>query len=196
MLLTDTNVQGHVVIRDKDTGEVLVDKCNAVHSGNLSAVIVKALSSDPAGHIRYIAFGNYGTTISGSTIEYAPTNTGTIRDEFDALHNETFYKELDNSIGNTAVSILGSTNYSDIKVTATLDFIEKNLSQESIDRSDNIDGVAVFDELALYAGLPGISDDRLADSDAIMITHVVFNPIQKSANRSIEIDYTLRIQVN
>ena len=37
-------VQGHVLITDKNTGEVLVDKKNAIHFGNMAYVIATALS--------------------------------------------------------------------------------------------------------------------------------------------------------
>lgn len=75
----------------------------------------------------------------------------------------------------------------------------------------------VFNEIALYAGTPNIfpgdstetvaevnnfvgqlPNFSLTDPDVkskLMLTHAVFHPVQKSANRSIEIIYTLRIQM-
>ena len=37
-------VEGHILITDKTTGEVLVDKKNAIHHGNMAFVIASALS--------------------------------------------------------------------------------------------------------------------------------------------------------
>jgi hypothetical protein len=51
-----------------------------------------------------------------------------------------------------------------------------------------MDGNFVFDELGLRS--------KSAEADALgrLITHVIFHPIQKSLNRLIQIDYTVRIQ--
>lgn len=71
----------------------------------------------------------------------------------------------------------------------------------------------VFNEIGLFAGtdnlFPGSFTSSISEVDnfitqgvdfagtrsKLMITHVVFHPIQKSANRSLEIIYTLRIQM-
>jgi hypothetical protein len=39
-----------------------------------------------------------------------------------------------------------------------------------------------------FSNLPGVKSK-------LMLTHVIFHPIQKAANRSLEIIYTLRIQM-
>jgi hypothetical protein len=44
-----------------------------------------------------------------------------------------------------------------------------------------------FDELGLKTWNGAVDNLRL-------ITHVIFHPVQKSLNRQIQIDYTLRIQ--
>ena len=36
---------------------------------------------------------------------------------------------------------------------------------------------------------------NIAEADKILITHVIFHPVQKSLNRTLEITYTLRIQM-
>lgn len=71
----------------------------------------------------------------------------------------------------------------------------------------------VFNEIALFSGsndlFIGDSTQNVSDvtrfvnqgvnfssgQSKLMLTHVVFHPIQKSANRSLEIIYTLRIQM-
>ena len=50
-----------------------------------------------------------------------------------------------------------------------------------------IDGNFVFDELGLKSWEGVIGEGNL-------LTHVVFHPVQKSLNRLIQIDYTVRIQ--
>lgn len=74
----------------------------------------------------------------------------------------------------------------------------------------------VFNEIGLFAGSSNLFDGSFtqtaAEVDAfvaqtpnfsttasskskIMLTHVIFHPVQKSANRSLEIIYTLRVQM-
>lgn len=192
-------VTGYVKIRDKKTNEILFDGQNAVHFGNIAASMVKALAGDETGQVRYMAFGNGGTRIaSDGEIIYKEPNVSIIRNNTDSLYNETFHKEIDQSLQNKISVILGSTNFSDLKTTVTLTFDESNLNQGIIDRgtslADGSKGASVFDELALYTGAPGITG-LLSESSATMITHLVFHPIEKSTNRELEIEYTLRIEM-
>ena len=60
-------------------------------------------------------------------------------------------------------------------------------SQQAFDNSTNFNGDYVFDELGLQCW-------NVSASDLLLITHVIFHPVQKSLNRQIQIDYTLRIQ--
>jgi hypothetical protein len=77
--------------------------------------------------------------------------------------------------------------YSDLLVTCLLDFGEPS-DQSAFDNSTSQNGEYVFDELGLRAyGLDGLGTGRL-------LTHVIFHPVQKSLNRMIQIDYTVRIQ--
>ena len=61
--------------------------------------------------------------------------------------------------------------------------------QEAFDNTTNFNGDYVFDELGLksWEGTENGSTNKL-------LTHVIFHPVQKSLNRLIQIDYTLRIQ--
>jgi hypothetical protein len=45
----------------------------------------------------------------------------------------------------------------------------------------------VFDELGLQCW-------NGSATNLLLITHVIFHPVQKSLNRQIQIDYTMRIQ--
>jgi hypothetical protein len=59
--------------------------------------------------------------------------------------------------------------------------------QQAFDNTTNFDDDFVFDELGLksWTGTAGTGK---------LLTHVVFHPVQKSLNRLIQIDYTVRIQ--
>ena len=77
--------------------------------------------------------------------------------------------------------------YSDILVSCLLDFGEPS-GQQAFDNATNSDGTYIFDELGLRAyssSGPGAGP---------LLTHVIFHPVQKSLNRLIQIDYTIRIQ--
>jgi len=54
-----------------------------------------------------------------------------------------------------------------------------------------MDSSYVFDELGLLANIGTNSAGSVVTR---LLTHVVFHPVQKSLNRQIQIDYTVRIQ--
>ena len=77
-------MQGHLLIRDAETGEELVNKRNAIHFGNMAFVIANALSywKTEDNGIYHMAFGNGGSDVLNTgAINYKTTNTGNIRDE-------------------------------------------------------------------------------------------------------------------
>jgi hypothetical protein len=80
--------------------------------------------------------------------------------------------------------ISGAT-YSDILISCLLDYGEP-LDQEAFDNSVDMNGSFVFDELGLKSYNP--------NGEGKLLTHVVFHPVQKSLNRLLQIDYTIRIQ--
>ena len=69
------NVSGHILITDKETGEELVNKRNAIHYGNMARVVALALKNADNEYINFIAYGSGGTSVdtSGkvSTLGYA-----------------------------------------------------------------------------------------------------------------------------
>ena len=79
------------------------------------------------------------------------------------------------------------TVYTDILVTCLLDYGEPP-TQQAFDNSTNFNGEYVFDEL----GLKSFSTE--GPNTGMLLTHVIFHPVQKSLNRLIQIDYTIRIQ--
>ena len=185
-------IEGFVKIHDPKTGEVLVDKKNAIHYENISIAMAQTLSNRDLGWIYTMAFGNGGSSVDPTgVITYLPPNTtGQNAD----LYNETYSKVVDdNSSANTdaannKMTVLHTTGkvYTDILVTCLLDYGEP-AGQQSFDNSTNFNGEYVFDELGLKCWNGAVDNLRL-------ITHVIFHPVQKSLNRQIQIDYTLRIQ--
>jgi hypothetical protein len=186
------NIQGHVLIRDPNSGEVLVDKRNAIHYENISVAMAQTLSDRNLGYIYEMAFGNGGSSVDPTgVITYLPPNTtGTNA----SLYNQTYQKVVnDNSAANLdplnnkmTVLHVPNTVYTDILVTCLLDYGEPP-QQQAFDNSTNFNGEFVFDELGLRVW-NGAADNLK------LITHVIFHPVQKSLNRQIQIDYTLRIQ--
>jgi hypothetical protein len=89
----------------------------------------------------------------------------------------------------TVNHVVGNT-YSDILVQCLLDYGEPS-GQFAFDNGTDTDSTYTFDELGLLANY-GI--DGQGNVITQLLTHVVFAPIQKSLNRQIQIDYTVRIQ--
>jgi hypothetical protein len=185
-------IEGFVKIHNPATGEILVDKKNAIHYENISIAMAQTLSNRDLGYIYLMAFGNGGSSVDPTgVITYLPPNTtGQNAD----LYNETYTQVVDDNSAsnldalNNKMTVLHTTGkvYTDILVTCLLDYGQP-VGQQAFDNSTNFNGEYVFDELGLKCWNGSATDLRL-------ITHVIFHPVQKSLNRQIQIDYTLRIQ--
>jgi hypothetical protein len=187
-----TNVQGFLKIYDPISGEVFVDKKNAIHYENISICMANTLSDRNTGYIYKMAFGNGGSAVDPTgVITYLPPNT---TGQNASLYNETYSKVVDdNSAANTdpannymTVVHTSGAVYTDIITTCLLDYGEP-AGQQAFDNSTNFNGEYVFDELGLQCW-------NGSATNLLLITHVIFHPVQKSLNRQIQIDYTLRIQ--
>lgn len=183
--------EGHIKIFDPETGEVFQDKRNAIHYENMSVAMVQSLSNQNLGTIYEMSFGSGGTTVDPTgLITYLTPNTVGINS---SLYNQTYTKTVDqNAIANVdptrnkmEVRHISGATYSDIVVSCLLDYGEPD-DQEAFDNSVNLDGNFVFDELGLKSYNP--------DGEGKLLTHVIFHPVQKSLNRLLQIDYTIRIQ--
>ena len=192
MELGPTLVEGFLKIYDPQSQEVFVDKHNAIHYENMSIALAQSIANTNLGFIYAMAFGNGGSAVDPTgVITYLPPNTtGQNAD----LYNQTYLKVVDqNSAANTDparnnLTVLHSTGkvYTDVLVSCLLDYGEPS-GQQAFDNSTNFNGEFVFDELGLKAW-------EGASNDLMLITHVIFHPVQKSLNRQIQIDYTVRIQ--
>ena len=185
------HIQGHIKIHNPETGEVIVDKRNAIHYENMSLSLAESLGNGGAGWIHEMAFGNGGTSVdpTGIITYLTPNSTGTNA----SLYNQTFKKVVDDrSVANTdpvrnkiETRHVSGTNYTDVLVTCLLDYGEPS-GQDAFDTATDQNSLYVFDELGLKA--------YAADGNGRLLTHVVFHPVQKSLNRLVQIDYTVRVQ--
>jgi hypothetical protein len=186
-------IQGFLKITDRNTGEVLVDKSNAINYENISIAMANTLSNQlNTGWIYSMAFGNGGSAVDPTgVITYLPPN---VIGQNASLYNETYAKivdqnsasNLDPTNNNMTVLHTPGNVYTDILVTCLLDYGEPP-GQQAFDNSTNFNGDYVFDELGLQCW-------NGSATNLYLITHVIFHPVQKSLNRQIQIDYTLRIQ--
>ena len=184
-------LQGHIKISNPETGEIIVDKRNAIHYENMSISLAESLANAGQGTIYEMAFGNGGTSIdpTGIITYLTPNSTGTNA----SLYNQTFIKVVDDrSVNNTDPARnkiesrhVSGTNYTDIVVSCLLDYGEPT-GQDAVDNATNADSLYVFDELGLVSYSPS--------GQGRLLTHVIFHPVQKSLNRLIQIDYTVRVQ--
>ncbi len=184
-------VNGHIKIHDPKSGEVYVDKRNAIHYENMSIALAESLANQGQGMIYEMSFGNGGTSVDPTdSITYlTPNSTGTNA----SLYNQTFTKVVDDrSTSNTdpvrnkiETRHVSGTNYTDIVVTCLLDYGEPE-GQDAFDTATDTTNLYVFDELGLKSYSPS--------GDGRLITHVIFHPVQKSLNRLVQIDYTVRVQ--
>lgn len=241
-------VVGHLTIKDRDTGEVLIDQHNDILYGNLAAALAHSLIGNRNSFLFYMAFGNGGAYIGPTgLIQYKSTLGGAnslVKNPTANLYNTIYVKKMSNdSTATSAITPLSkayvpgendATNYEDVLAEVVLDYNEPSvgitsstINQLSVDNSNFVGTNAsvspptvfdpstlVFNEIGLFAGsdnlFTGSSTATVADvnnfvtatpnynltagtKSKIMLTHVVFHPQQKAANRALEIFYTLRI---
>jgi len=185
-------ITGHIKITDRNTGEVLEDKDNQINYENISISMAKSLSDQGTGWIYKMAFGNGGSAVDPTgVITYLPPN---VIGQNASLYNETYAQivdqnsasNLDRANNNMTVLHTSGNPYTDILVSCLLDYGQP-AGQQAFDNSTNFNGEYVFDEL-------GLQCQNGSATELLLITHVIFHPVQKSLNRQIQIDYTLRIQ--
>lgn len=182
---------GHVLITDKITNEIILDQNNAVNFEAMSLALALSLarqnvSGTYTGPIKEMVFGNGGTSVNGvGVVTYLAKNVTGLSA---TLYNQTYSKIVDqnnpqnpNPVDNymNAVHVSGNL-FSDVVVVCTLEFGEPS-TQLALDNSTTMNDSFVFDELGLV------------NYNGNLLTYVNFHPVQKSANRIFEIQYSLRI---
>jgi len=198
------DMQGHVKIVDVDTGEILVDKANKIHAENMSRCIATSLSNKDYFTLYEMHFGNDGTVIDHlGKITYRDSKVTLANDD---LYNDRFFKNYDIlDADNTAIAenkidvvYTDGSAYTDIIITCTLNYDEPMASDTNFNlasagqKSDDAteDGNFVFDELGLK------SKSSEGRNNGLLLSHVVFHPVQKSENRKIQVLYTIKVRTN
>ena len=215
--LIQSQVIGTLKIYDRESGDVLVQKKNAIHPGNMAYVMASAIagkstsvnSSGNAPLINWMQFGSGGST-STTTLSYRsprvyPTydqlaitasNSSLYVPKYEQLtKNTVYYPGEDMGAGEIVPN-----NTSKVKFSVDLTHADYEAAVgESIPSSDSsTDTSAVeaftFDEIGLMAG---VTDSGALDkTKTLMLTHVTFHPVLLAANRTIVIDYTVTIQIS
>ena len=87
---TGVMMTGHIKISDPETGEVIVDKRNAIHYENMSQALANSLANKTTGFVHEMAFGNGGTSVdpTGIITYLTPNSTGSNA----ALYNQHITK--------------------------------------------------------------------------------------------------------
>lgn len=191
--VTGIYIEGHIHIHDPEKKITYINKRNAIHYENFSQALAQSISNSGKGIINQMVFGNGGTYVdpTGIITYLTPNTVGSNA----SLYNQTYSKIVDAS---SSLNVdptrnfmetrhVTGTNYTDILVTCLLDYGENITGQSAFDVTNNNNSPAVFDEL-------GLVSYNYATNSPILLTHVIFHPVQKSLNRLIQIDYTVRIQ--
>lgn len=213
----DSQIIGVLKITDKDTGEVLVQKRNAIHPGNMAYVMALALacqSSDLAPTagapcINWMAFGN-GGSVSTTTLSYrSPRVYGTYDGQSmlgsaSRLYAQTYTQQTENvvyypgQVLDDAEIIPPNTS----KINFRVDVSHLGMAAatgEDVPESDSSTDLAAveaftIDEIGLVTGVT--TAGALDEATSLLLTHVTFHPVLLSENRSIIVDYTITIQIS
>lgn len=194
-----TIVDGHVQIIDNATGEVLMDRHNAIHPKNMATAIARGLANSPNYQIFKIKLGNQGTYVDGTQqiIFRPPVTTGDTAN----LYNPTYAEIVDDAnvgvgVGNsvTFTNVPASTN-TRVIITAVISSNEAiNNPTDQSGPSLDPEGQFFFDELGLFT--QETSGTLLNGTGELMLSHLIFSPIEHTGNRELTIVYTLTISVS
>jgi hypothetical protein len=185
---TGVHIEGHIKIHNPETGEVFINNRKAIHYEIISIALAQSLANSGQGFIYEMAFGNGGTAVDPTgIITYLTANsTGSNA----SLYNQTYSKVVDDRSSNNTdptrnfieTRHVTGTNYTDVFITCLLDYGEPS-GQQAFDNANDSESSYIFDEL----GLKSYS----TTGQSLLLTHVIFHPVQKSLNRLIQIDYKI-----
>jgi aspartyl aminopeptidase len=203
-----TSVVGHVKIMDRATSEVLLDAKNAIHPKNMATAIARGLSNTGGGHIYRMKLGNKGTYIN--TSQEIVFNSPNVSSETANLFSPTYVEVVDDAdvavgIGNSVMftPIPSSTN-TRVIITCVISANEAfDNASDTVDTGE-IGGASqtgstspyFFDELGLFTKATSGLPTDLNPPNELMLSHIIFSPIEHTGNRELVIIYTLTISVS
>lgn len=184
------NIEGIIKIADKETGEILLDEThNAIHFGNIIPALSYSFLGDSDHFLNTMSFGNDATSIThDGKVFYRSKNVSSVYDPTADLYGQTYEKTLTNMTsgtitqGNNIDVTVSELGHVDLNIIATLDYGEPT-SQDMEAVGEDPDAPYMFDEVAMKT------------DNGLLVSHVIFHPIQKAANRVIEVEYTIRLQM-
>lgn len=185
-IIPEVSVEGYFKITSTDVVSgvetVEYEGENAVHPRNFSLLIAKAIAGIPEQAIGELVLGNGGSVIAAdSSITYNPLR---VSDSNASLYNQTYEVSL---TGASAVSVYqGSVGTSSVvmcnaTIPASLPY--NQLPSEDVPEASFSNDYA-FDEIGLKT------------IDGKLLTHKVFSPILKTAQKEMKFVYAITITVS
>lgn len=190
--MTNTSIQvkafGAVKIIDAITGETILEKTNAIHPQNLGAVIARGLAGEDNAEVFHLSLGNGGTFFNSSQqLIYRPPNTIGAA----TLYNQTYEVQVDENESGTPTTNSSSAAPSPSPSISSLVTVVALLSP------NEPSGQAVSDNLTTDPESDYVFDEMgLKSKDGLLLSHLIFSPIEKTANRAFLITYTLTISAS
>lgn len=187
------NVKGIIDVFDVTGSRAMVRHVeNDVHPQNMALVIARALAGSSGGEIYSMCLGSGGTHLDAAgNLIFLPSNTLATSAN---LYEETYSAKINSNIvdsvsvpaGNSVIAKQSLPPEITAEITCTLFLPAGVPAGQAPDDVTTTDSNApyIFDELGLKT------------IDGMLLTHAVFSPIEKTANRVFEIKYSLIISVN
>lgn len=201
--LLHTHVTGHVLIKDTTGGvvqSIVLDKDNAIHTRNMAIAIARGLANSNNHQIFKVVLGNGGTTVdtNDDVFYQQPNVTGAQADLYNVTYEEVIDEQNGAPAGNSVEDFpppTPSDTTTTVKCTIVLTANEP-VGQNPDDGgpTDVESGTYVFDELGLKTNDPAGPDT--SPTGGLLLSHIIFSPIEKTANRELTIEYTLTISVS
>jgi hypothetical protein len=116
------------------------------------------------------------------------------------LYNQTYFEVVDpGAQANNSVTYQNNLDTTSV-VIVTMTIAAGEPSGQDISDSPpdpNFNSTYSFDELSLMTfGTSGSFSNTGAPADSLLLTHIIFSPILKTANRELVITYTLTVSVS
>lgn len=196
----EVEITGHVKITNPDTGEVLLDKNNAIHTINMPRALSRGLAKNPNNYIATLQLGNGGAYTTGTSQNILkPPNDGTNGDGWTSQLYSSIYTvivdstnpEFDSTGGTGVVSEEAGTK-SNVIITA---YLGQNVPSGQTTTNPLSSPTAAqldfnFNELGLFTvGLPLIASH--GSSSVFVGNHISTDPFPIAPNSILNFAVTV-----